>query len=167
MVGFGLGSTTGLWITATAVDKPPRGKLPAVSTPRPDYERATGSLRLRGGYVPPEPAHVLRGGTLLSSDLDKTARACERVFGVLGVSVFVAEVREIEDLIAQARPIVREMPALSVCSFAALVGFHVVPSGKAPHYTVLLPDLTEPTFELLREPFLVVPNPLLVARGAL
>lgn len=53
--------------------------------------------------MPPYYAHVLRGGVLLSSDLGNEARACQRKFEALGISVFVAEVHGINDLIAQAR----------------------------------------------------------------
>ena len=56
---------------------------------QPSYPKVTGSLPLRGGYVPPYYAHVLRGGVLVSTDLEKEADACQRKYGTLGVSVFV------------------------------------------------------------------------------
>jgi hypothetical protein len=125
----------------------------------PNYERATGTLPLRTGYTPPYSAHVLRGGMLLSSDLEKQARVCLKVHGTLGVSVFIGEVQSVEDLIAQAAPTVAKMPRLSVCSFAVLRKWHVVATFNAPHYTILLPDLGEGTFEALRDCFLAIPNP--------
>ncbi len=90
--------------------------------------------RIRTGYTPPNTAHVVRGGLLFDSDLRKTADACMAKTGVYGISLWIAPVPKLEDLVAQTTPYIQRYSHLAICSLAVLGEFETLPTGRAPHY---------------------------------
>jgi hypothetical protein len=73
--------------------------------------------------------------------------------------MWIAEVPRIEDLIAQAGTFISRYPRLAVCSKAVLDGYEILPTGRSPHYTVVLPSVEPEELEKLRDCFLIIPNP--------
>jgi hypothetical protein len=99
---------------------------------------------------------------MLHSDLRRSAEVCLTRYGVLGLSVSVADIRRLEELIPRARQAVQRYPNLSVCSLAVIedATYPVVPTFEAPHYTVILPSVDSSDLDTLRQCFLTIPNPL-------
>ncbi|MGA8724130.1 MAG: hypothetical protein WB565_03760 [Acidimicrobiales bacterium] len=95
-----------------------------------------------------------------STDLLRSARKCEAEYGVPGLTIYIAEVPDIVDLIDQAGRFVQQYSVVQICSLAVLEDYEVVPTGKAPHYTLVLPSTSEDQFDRLRQCFLAIPNPL-------
>jgi hypothetical protein len=97
---------------------------------------------------------------MLSSDLRKQAASCLTQHGILGVSAWIAEVPRLEDLVAQTGILVPKFNNLAICSLAVLDGYEVLPTGKAPHHTIVLPGTSDEELDKLRGCFLIIPNPL-------
>jgi len=120
-----------------------------------------GSIPIREtGYRPPGTAHVVRGGALEPSDLVKSAETCLTLYQVLGLTIWVAEVPRLEDLVAQTGTLISCYGQIGVCSLAVLGDYVVAPTGQAPHYTLVLPSTSEDDLERFRSCFLIMPNPL-------
>jgi hypothetical protein len=95
------------------------------------------------------------------SDLRRSAKTCLRDKEVLGLTVWVAEVPRLEDLVQQTGTFVSQYASIGVCSLAVLLeNYEVVPTGAAPHYTVVIPSTTTEVLGQFRDCFLVMPNPL-------
>jgi hypothetical protein len=85
------------------------------------------------GYTPPRTAHVVRGGRMQESDLRKTATNCLTKHGILGITIWIAEVPSVEELVSQAGHFVKIYSRLSVCSLAVLEDYRILPTAQAPH----------------------------------
>ncbi len=94
-------------------------------------------------------------------DLFRSAENCEAEYGVLGLTIYVAETPRIDDLVDQAGIFVQRYRTLNVCSLAVLIeDYEVVPTKQSPHYTVVLPSATSDELEKVRRCFLAIDNPL-------
>lgn len=95
-------------------------------------------LRLRRGYEPPDDAFVIRGGRMNILDIANSLEKCREESGVLGFSVLVTEAHTVN---AACRTV--NLPHPSVCWSTAgrlrgLDGVELLPTGTAPHFTVVL-----------------------------
>lgn len=97
---------------------------------------------------------------MVHSDLRRSAEACEARFGVLGLSLWVAAVPKLDDLVAQTTPHIQKYGHLAICSLAVLDGYNAIATGRAPHYTLVLPDTEDATLDEFRECFRIISNPL-------
>jgi hypothetical protein len=118
-----------------------------------------GTLSLRPERLPPRTAHVVRGGIMQPSDLRRAATLCLRLHEVLGLTVWVADIAELEDQITRVGAPLQHRN-LAVCSLAALDESEIHPTGRAPHFTLVLPSVDRSVPERLRSCFLLIPNPL-------
>jgi len=118
-------------------------------------------LPIRGGYELPPNALVVRGGQMLLSDLSKNAIDTAQKYGLLGISVFAADVPNLTDLLSRV-PLPWRI--IGVATRGDLSDWELLPTFRAPHYTLRLGAETEEDLgielELLQERFTLERNPL-------
>jgi hypothetical protein len=102
---------------------------------------------------------VVRGGVIIPSDLEKDAKACQRMWGFQAASVAVADVPNLVDLMSQVTRFVAEMPVVSVSTVERLANCELLATFRAPHLSLVLASLDT---EALRDLCLLfdVDNPL-------
>lgn len=107
-------------------------------------------LRVRQGSAPDDALFLVRGGELAAETLRRDAIRAYRRFGEYGVSVLGASSEE--DIGELAGGLLRRFEVLTVITAGALrqSGIELRPTFRRPHYTVILPDLDEDIFRLLR-----------------
>lgn len=100
------------------------------------------TLRIRTGeYRLPDDAFVVRGGRLNILDLANALDKCQTEHGVLGFSVYAADVPSVDELCHRAT----FLPHPQVCwttagQLRAIEAVELLPTWDAPHYTLVLPD---------------------------
>lgn len=107
-------------------------------------------LRVRREPAPDDGLFLVRGDELAAETLRRDAIRTHRRFGEYGVSVLGASTEaDIDEL---AGGLLRRFEVLTVMSAGALrqSGIELRPTFRRPHYTVMLPDLDEDVFRLLR-----------------
>jgi hypothetical protein len=116
----------------------------------------------REGYELPSDAFVVRGGEMLDQDLKHAAVNCLMMYEILGISVVVADVPEVEDLVRQARPAMKIYSTIHVCRVRDLDQrlYRLLPTFNAPHYTLVLPSIDDEVLVRLRNRFSRMDNPL-------
>jgi hypothetical protein len=107
-------------------------------------------LRVRRESAPDDALFVVRGGELAAETLRRDAIRTFRRFGEYGVSVLGAPTEE--DIDELAGGLLRSFEILTVVTAGALrrSGIELRPTFRRPHYTVMLPDLDEDVFRLIR-----------------
>jgi hypothetical protein len=120
---------------------------------------------IRSGYKPPPRALVVRGGVIAPNDLEKDARACLRQWGFQAVSVAVADVLDLVDLMSQVNRFVARMPTVSVSTVERLAGYELVATFRAPHFSLVVPSLDDKALRDLCLLFDIVKNPLVESAG--
>lgn len=122
------------------------------------------AVRLRGDVPPADATLVVRGGERSLSDdiLHRTAEANMEMFGFWALSVFLAPdedlVRLSNEVIAVRR---RRSVRVAKCGRLRAAGFALLDTTRHPlHFSIVLAELTVPTFERLRACFSdPMPNP--------
>jgi hypothetical protein len=107
-------------------------------------------LRVRREPAPDDGLFLVRGDELAAATLRSDALRTYRRFGEYGVSVLGASTEaDIDEL---AGGLLRRFEVLTVMTAGALrrSGIQLRPTFRRPHYTVMLPDLDEDIFRLLR-----------------
>lgn len=107
-------------------------------------------LRVRREPVPDDDLFLVRGDELEAETLRRDAIRTYRRFGEYGISVLGAMTEtDIDDL---AGGLLRRFEVLTVMTADALrrSGIDLRPTFRRPHYTLMLPDLDEDIFRLLR-----------------
>ena len=107
-------------------------------------------LRVRREPAPDDDLFLVRGDELTAETLRSDAIRTYRRFGEYGVSVMGASTEaDIDEL---AGGLLRRFEVLTVMTAGALrrSGIELRPTFRRPHYTVMLPDLDEDIFRLLR-----------------
>ncbi len=107
-------------------------------------------LRVRREPAPDDGLFLVRGDELVAKTLRRDAIRTYRRFGEYGVSVLGASIEA--DLDELAGGLLRRFEVLTVMTAGALreSGIELRPTFRRPHYTVMLPDLDEDIFRLLR-----------------
>lgn len=107
-------------------------------------------LRVRREPAPDDGLFLVRGNELVAEMLRRDAIRTYRRFGEYGVSVLGASTEA--DIDGLAGGLLRRFEVLTVMSAGALrrSGIELRPTFRRPHYTVMLPDLDEDIFRLLR-----------------
>jgi hypothetical protein len=107
-------------------------------------------LRVRREPAPDDGLFLVRGDELAAATLRRDAIRTYRRFGEYGVSVLGASTEaDIDDLAGSP---LQRFEILTVMTAGALrrSGIELRPTFRRPHYTVMLPDLDEDIFRLLR-----------------
>ncbi len=107
-------------------------------------------LRVRREPAPDDGLLLVRGDELAAETLRRDAIRTYRRFGEYGVSLLGASIEA--DLDELAAGLLRRFEVLTVMTAGALrrSGIELRPTFRRPHYTVMLPDLDEAIFRLLR-----------------
>ena len=122
------------------------------------------AIRLRGDVPPADATIVVRGGERSLSDdiLTRTAEANYEMFGFWALSVFLAPgddlIRLSQEIVAMRR---RRTVRTARCGDLRAAGFPLLDTTRHPlHFSVVLAELTTPTFDRLRSCFgNPTPNP--------
>lgn len=130
---------------ATVVARPPNGR-PSVR-----------NLRLRDELPPDDDVVVIRGGVLeerTDEQLRTRARRSEATIGLLAQSVLLAEREDVPRVCRDDARISRyKQVSLSTVARIGQAGFPLEPTLDAPHYSVVLPDLSVETIDRFRRCF--------------
>lgn len=112
-------------------------------------------------YELPGNAVVVRGGTMQILDVAFAIEKCRTEHGVLGVSVHAGELPSLEQLCSAASLPHPQVRATTVERLAVSVpGIVLLPTFRAPHYTLVLPDSESETVRAVCDAFdPPVPNP--------
>src|SRR4051794_16178125 len=115
---------------------------------------------------PDEAAAVIRAGVMTRDTLERAATQCFDRFGVLGISVEAV----LEGCIAEAcrtSPRLRRYPQVPISTVGRMrsAGLILWATFERPHFTILLPDLSEVTLARVDRCFdPPIPNPGLPGR---
>ncbi|MHB1536194.1 MAG: hypothetical protein ACYC1D_16605 [Acidimicrobiales bacterium] len=106
-------------------------------------------------------AVVVRGGTMQILDVAFAVEKCRTEHGVLGLSVYAGQLQSLEDLCATASLPHPQVRATTLDRLASSVpGVVLLPTFRAPHYTLVLPDSESETVWAVCHAFdPPVPNP--------
>jgi hypothetical protein len=105
--------------------------------------RGAMALHLRTGYELPGSALVVRGGQAGWGDLERTVQKCWTEHQVYGITVYAADVPDVPDLLAKVPQLSRYGSIRrSSAETIKAAGFELLPTLRAPHYTVVLPAFT-------------------------
>jgi hypothetical protein len=109
-------------------------------------------VALRGEEPPGDAVVVIRGGAN-SLGTDAVSRSAERnmaAFGFLGLSVFLSEAARVTETCRSIDELHRygQIRRSTVARLQA-AGFALLATGGAPHFDIVLPDLTSATLRRL------------------
>ena len=126
------------------------------------------SLSIRHDDPPGETVAVLRGGTMSTGSIVRSAQRTFAVYAVLGVSVEAVEEGSLRDACRSERISGYRMVRLSTFARVRAAGFALLATFERPHYTLVLPDLSEVTIARLDRCFdPPIANPGRLAGGSL
>jgi hypothetical protein len=121
----------------------------------------TRRLPLRVERAPDDSAVVIRAGLMAADNVRRSARRTFDLYGVYGISVegvidqSVLETCRSSERVASYRQI-----RLSTFGRLSAAGFTVLATFKRPHFTVVLPDLSDVTVARVTTSFnRPIPNP--------
>jgi hypothetical protein len=109
-----------------------------------------GSLPIRGDQPPDGAAVVIRGGVLNPEGVERAATRSLRLFGVLGISVEGAIGVSVLKACRTSERLQR-YGHVQLSSFGRLrgAGFALLPTFEHPHFTIVLPELSDLTLARL------------------
>lgn len=112
-------------------------------------------LRPRPGpYTLPKDAFAIRGGDLVITELEESCEMCMSRHGEYGLSIFAAEVPRPEDLFALDPRIARFGHGhYTTAGNLGDARLELRPTFKAPHWTVILPELSPKALDLFVRTF--------------
>lgn len=115
------------------------------------------NVRLRDEPAPADDAVVIRGGVLETrpdDHLRERAREAEANIGLLAQSVLVVERAHVAHVCRHDHRVARYTQVnLTTVGRIRRGGFPLEPTGDAPHYSIVFPDLDPGTIERFRECF--------------
>ncbi len=119
------------------------------------------SLPIREGEPPPDDATVvIRAGVMEAATLRRAANEMQRLYAVLAVSVECALDGSVLEACRSPRLASYRQVRLSTAGRVRTGGFALLPTFSRPHFSVLLPDLSELTMARLDRCFdAPIPNP--------
>jgi hypothetical protein len=112
--------------------------------------------------APPDDAVVvIRAGVMDQGGIETAASRCFDGYGVLGISVEAVTEGSVADACRRSRRLVRYRHVrLSTFGKLRTAGFALVATFDHPHFTLMLPDLSEITLARLNRAFdPAIPNP--------
>ena len=113
-------------------------------------------VALRGDEPPGSAVVVLRGGVngLVPETVARSASRNLEAFGFLGLSVFRAVDRTVEELCSEVPELARygQVRRSTVARLHAR-GFALLATGDDPHFDIVLPDLSDETLARLEGAF--------------
>ncbi len=118
-------------------------------------------LPLRDEQPPDEAVVVIRGGVLSPQGVERAATRSQRLFGVLGISVEAAVGVSVVEACRSSERLGR-YGHVQLSNFGRLrrAGFALLATFEDPHFTVVLPELSDLTLARLVRCFdSPVPNP--------
>lgn len=118
-------------------------------------------LPIRQQDVPDETVVVIRAGVMDRATLEHAANQCYRTYGLYGISV-EAVIGTTVDAACRSSRRLRQYRHVRLSTFGRLHQGNVtlLPTFEHPHFTVLLPDLSELTLARLDRCFdPPIPNP--------
>lgn len=118
-------------------------------------------LPIRRHEEPPDDAVVvIRAGVMEAAAVGRAANEMQRLYGVLAISVECALDATVLDACRSPRLVVFRRVRLSTAGRVRTGGFALLPTFSRPHFSVLLPDLSELTLARLDRCFdAPIPNP--------
>lgn len=122
------------------------------------------NVRLRDEPPPEDAFVVIRGGTLedrTDDDVRERARKAATNIGLLAQSVLVVDRETVVDVCQRDARLTR-YPRVNLSTVGRLrrAGFPLEPTGDAPHYSVVFPDVEAETIQRFRGAFdAAQPNP--------
>lgn len=120
------------------------------------------SLPIREGEPPPDDvAVVIRAGVMAVADIEHAASQCLDLRGVLAISVEAVLDTAVAEACANS-PRLSQYRQVRLSSFGRLrgAGFALLPTFARPHFSLVLPDLSELTLARLERCFdPPIPNP--------
>ncbi len=120
------------------------------------------SLPIREAEPPPDDAAVvIRAGVMVVADIERAASQCLELRGVLAISVEAVLGTTVAEACASS-PRLSQYRQVRLSSFGRLraAGFAVLPTFARPHFSLVLPDLSELTLARLDRCFdPPIPNP--------
>jgi hypothetical protein len=124
-------------------------------------ERVQRLLPLRDEQPPDDAIVVIRGGVLSPQGVERAATRSQRLFGMLGISVEAALGVSVLEACRTSERLARYGHVqLSSCGRLRHAGFALLATFEHPHFTVVLPELSDLTLARLVGCFDgPVPNP--------
>lgn len=119
------------------------------------------AISLRDEDPPDDAVVVVRGGSMHSDFVVRTASDTHDEFGIFAISIFLAMDETVERLGAR-EPFLARYSQVRLSSVGRLKGggFALLPTLGRPNYDVVLPDLSDATLERLESRFdRPIPNP--------
>lgn len=118
-------------------------------------------LPLRPEDPPATASVIIRAGVMERESIKHSAAQCFEGYGVHGISVEVAIAQDLREACAGSSRLRRyRQVRLSTVGRLHLEGFPLLASFDWPHFTVVLPDLTDLTLARLEHSFdPPIPNP--------
>ncbi len=106
----------------------------------------TRLLALRNEDAPDGATVLVRGGEMHVDVIRRAARQALQESGVYGVSVFLALDEDVSAL-CRSVPDLARYGRIRTATVEALrsAGFALLPTGRRPHFTVVLPDVEDST----------------------
>lgn len=109
---------------------------------------------------PDETAVVIRAGIMEAAALGRAADEMQRLYGVLAISVECAFDARVLEACRSPRLAAYRQVRLSTARRVRAGGFALLPTFARPHFSLLLPDLSELTMARLERCFdAPIPNP--------
>jgi hypothetical protein len=118
-------------------------------------------LPIREGEHPPDDAAVvIRAGVMEHATLRRAASEMHKLYGILAISVDGALDASVADTRRGPRLIQYRQVRLSTFGRVRANGFALMPTFTRPHFSLVLPDLSELTMARLDRCFdAAIPNP--------
>jgi hypothetical protein len=118
-------------------------------------------LPLRREDPPDDALIIIRAGIMERDAVVRSATQCFEGYGVHGISVEAAVDERVDSACANSPPLRRYRHVrLSTVGRLHEAGFAFLPSFEHPHFTVVLPDVSELTLRRLDRTFdPAIPNP--------
>lgn len=126
----------------------------------------TRPLPLRGEQPPPDATIVVRAGVMNPGTVTRTAQRSFDLYAVLGISVEGVIETTVQEACRGERVAPYHRVRLSTFGRVRAAGFPVLASFDHPHFTLVLPDLSELIVARLARCFdAPIPNPGRPAQG--
>jgi hypothetical protein len=111
-------------------------------------------------HPPDDAAVIIRAGVMGAVALGRAADRMQRLYGVLAISVECAFDASVLEACRNPRLVAYGRVRLSTAGRVRAGGFALVPTFSRPHFSLLLPDLSELTMARLERCFdAAIPNP--------
>ena len=122
--------------------------------------RMTRPLPLRAEHPPDDATIIVRAGVMSADSLRRAAQRSFDLYAVLGISVEAVIGTTVQDACRSDRVIAYRRVRLSTFGRVRAEGFALLATFDHPHFTLVLPDLSQLTLARLDRSFDgPIPNP--------